>query len=238
MAMGKLRFLGRRRGAPPACTGLLPLAFLLLVLLPALSLRAQMPKKDLFQVDIAGVAFNELRCSYTWRLTKGWFGYVAPDFYYDDVRRAHQQYYGLGTRGAIRKHIVFRKKGKLPPDQLPPVGLFLQGGLHYRFMHLKTIDPLTLDVGPKTGYHQAGPWAAIGRQWTWGAWNRDLCFSGMAGMEYLFHAFPAGKGFTYEDTHENWYQFPFSWKPDFLNGFRLYVGIEVGFAMREKHLHW
>lgn len=218
--------------------GLVLLAFVTWMGCSVAPAKAQMPKKDLFQVDITGVAFNELRCSYTWRVKGGWFGYVAPNFYYDDVRKVGQQYYGLGCRGAVRKYIVFRKQGKLPPDKLPPVGMFLQGGGHYRFMHLKTIDPNTLDIGPKTGFHQAGVWATIGKQWTWGAWNRDLCFSGMAGVEYLFHFFPAKNGFEYNDTHENWYQFPFSWKPQFLNGFRLYAGIEVGFALREQHRHW
>lgn len=206
-----------------------------LFLLMSSGLFAQLPKNKMFHVDIAGVAFHELRCSYEFRLKDGWFGYAAPNFYYHDARRTQQQYAGLGTRLAIRKYLVFRKKGKMPPDKLPPVGLYLQAGTAYRFMHLSYVND-NLDIGVKTHFHQAGIFGAIGKQWTWGAWNKDLCFGGMVGMEYLLHFFP--QGYTYDDTIENWYQFPFSWKPQFLNGFRLYIGLEVGFALREKHRHW
>jgi hypothetical protein len=196
---------------------------------------AQLPKNKMFHVDLAGVAFHELRCSYEFRLKDGWFGYVAPNGYYHDARKVQQQYAGLGVRLALRKYVVFKKKGKLPPDKLPPVGLYLQAGPAYRYMHLSYVND-NLDIGDKTHFHQAGLFGAIGKQWTWGAWNNDLCFGAMVGMEYLLHFFPSG--YTYDDTFENWYQFPFSWKPQFLNGFRLYAGIEVGFALREKHRHW
>ena len=113
--------------------------------------------------------------------------------------------------------------------QRAPDGLFLQIGLSYRFRVARFLTDQLIKDGVMF-MNSFGAHANVGYQVLLGP-KDNIALGGMLGVEYLYNLYH-GKGYGRADIITNWYQFPF------LNELRPYIGIEIGFAIRQKNLHW
>ena len=205
-----------------------------LVLLLALPAAGQLRKNRLLKVDPAAGLFRELRVAMEHRLWDGeWWGYLAPTGFHQNwlpkrnerLGRPEnpQKYYGLGLRAGLRKY--------LSGDS--PKGLYLNGMAGYRYTWVNQYnDGLTFVARDR--YHSLGVGFTVGWQELYG--RKDVFAYGLhIGMEY-YSSF--GNNYDADNYVQNWYEFPFRWKPDVLYGFRLFIGVELGFAFLQKNLHW
>lgn len=193
----------------------------------------QIRKDRLFKVDPMSGLFKEIRVVVENRFKGDLWWFVSPHGYHQNWipktnerwgRPEHpQKYYGIGLRGGARNY--FSKKS--------PMGLFLQAQAAYRRMWVNNLDE-GLSVVSRNKFNMWGLGATVGWQNLYGA-KDNIAYGFLAGLEY-FRGF--GKNYNQDDIVQNWYEFPFPWKPDFLDGFRLYLGIELGFAFKQKNLHW
>jgi hypothetical protein len=187
----------------------------------------------LFKVDPAGALVHELRCVVEHRFgtESDFFWVLYPYVHHQNATGFSQKYYGAGFRFAVRKYFAWKKIKNRSPQ-----GLFFQPMAGYKFTSITQYGEF-VEVLSRTPVHQPSVGFTGGYQWLYGRTD-NLAYGFTFGLEY-FGFFPFRKNsIAYEDIKENWYQFPFSFKPSFLNGLRLYIGIELGFAFRQKDLHW
>lgn len=200
----------------------------------------QLRNNRLVKVDPAGWVFHEFRVAIERRLVQNWFVYAAPYLTHqnwlarDNERYGRptfpQKYYGLGMRAGIRRYFI--------PKDASPEGLFFQGMAGYRHTWVNNLDS-DLNKVSQGRYGSLGLGAVVGYQKQYGPGfvNRKLFAYGiMGGLEYYRNFYPADGVMNNDLVTRNWYQFPFF--PDFLQGFRVYIGVEVGFAFLQKRLHW
>lgn len=190
-------------------------------------------KDRLFKIDPMSGAFSELRVVIEHRFINEVWWFASPHGYHlnwipksnsrEGTPLNPQKYAGIGMRGGARYYF----SGK------SPMGLYGQAHAGYRWVWMQQMDE-GLSVTSRNRYHLGGIGAAIGWQNLYGA-KDNLAYGIVGGLEYL-RGF--GGGFDSLDVVQRWYEFPFSWKPDILDGFRLYLGIELGFAFKQKRLHW
>ena len=190
-------------------------------------------KDRLFKVDPVSGLFKEIRVVVENRLKGELWWFLSPHGYHhnwipknndrQDRPDFPQKYYGIGLRGGARNYLSGNS----------PMGLYIQAQAAYRRMWVNNMDE-RLQLQSRDKFNMWGIGAAIGWQNLYGAKN-NIAYGALAGLEY-FRGF--GPNYNSENIVQNWYEFPFSWKPDFLDGFRLYLGIEIGFAFKQKNLHW
>lgn len=120
------------------------------------------------------------------------------------------------------------------------MGLFLHVSGSYRHTWVNQMAEDLSMVG-RDRFNSMGIGAMVGwqnlfspRPWTT-AKRINLAYGAMVGLEYNRHF---GEDYEADRFIQNWYDFPFGWKPDFLNGFRFYLGVEIGFAMLQRSLRW
>ena len=215
------------------------LTVLCLSLLMSLSLTAQLRKQWLFKVDPASFLFKEFRVAIEQRVAKdkNYFWYIAPYGHYQrwtsrDRNRFNrpdypQNYYGAGIRLGIRRYFI--------PKDMSPHGFFAQAhlGLRHTWLVNYTDD---LQIDNKTRYFQGGIGAAVGYQWLTGP-KDNFTYGFIGGVEfYPLLEFKKTSQVDVEELTRNWYDIPFI--GDRYHGFRVYLGIEVGFAFLQKNLHW
>jgi hypothetical protein len=204
------------------------------------TLAQQLRNDRLVKVDPAGWVFHEFRVAFERRIKENWFAYGAPYLMHqnwlarDNERYGRptfpQKYYGLGGRIGIRRYFI--------PKNVSPEGLFFQGMICYRHTWVNNLD-VDLNLVSKGRYGSVGLGAVVGYQKQYGPGfvNRKLFAYGiMGGLEYYRDAFPSNGVMNKSLVTQNWYEFPFF--PDFLQGFRVYLGVEVGFAFLQRRLHW
>lgn len=206
---------------------------LALIFFLAGGLGAQLQKQRLFKVDPVSGLFKEIRVAVEYRIKGPFWAYVAPFGYHQTwIPRSNdrlgrpdntQKYYGLGSRLGLRYYL----------SEDSPKGLFLLPMAAYRFNRVNQFDE-GLSIVAREHFHSLGIGFAVGWQNLFGP-KENFAYGILGGMEY-YRQF--GSDYDVEKYVQNWYEFPFSWKPDFFNGFRLYLGVELGFAFRQKHLHW
>lgn len=211
----------------------------LLLLLGAVPAQAQLRKQRLFKVDPASFIFKEIRVAVEHRLFKDrdYFWYLAPYGYHQFWksrdsdpygRPLHpQKYYGLGIRAGARRYFL--------PKASSPHGFFVHvhAGARQLWLHQYSTD---LKLTDRTWFFQPSLGGTVGYQWITGP-RKDFVYGWMGGFEYFFNpAFPASSAHQEGDLTSNWYEFPFL--DGGHSGFRLYIGIELGFAFLQKHLHW
>lgn len=163
------------------------------------------------------------------------FWVLSPYAFHENNRNFNdiafgQKYYGFGARAAVRKYFAWKRIMNQSPQ-----GLFFQPHAGYRMMFVSNYGPHN-EIASRAVVHMPGVGFTGGYQWLYGR-KKNLAYGFTLGLEYLAFI-PHRAGITYDDTKENWYQFPFAWKPSFMNGIRLYLGIELGFAFRQLDLHW
>ena len=214
------------------------LAFILMLLVAAMSAPAQLAKQRLFKVDPLSFVFKELRVAVEHRAFGDYFWYVAPFGYHQfwksrssdafDRPLFPQKYYGLGLRAGARRYFI--------PKKSSPHGFFVQAhlGMRQLWIHNYTTE---LQLVDRSRFMQAMFGGTVGYQWITGP-RKDFCYGFIGGFEnYVPIAYHSSTGgFTREDVTANWYEFPFLFNGR--SGLRLYLGIEVGFAFLQKHLHW
>ena len=193
----------------------------------------QIRKDRLFKVDPLSGLFKEIRVVVENRLKGELWWFVSPHGYHhnwipktnDRLGRPDnaQKYYGIGLRGGARNYL----SGK------SPMGLYFQAQAAYRRMWVNQLDE-NLSLATRDKFNMWGIGATVGWQNLYGA-KDNIAYGALIGLEY-FRGF--GPNYDSDRYVQNWYEFPFSWKPDFLDGFRLYLGIEIGFAFKQKNLHW
>jgi len=195
---------------------------------------AQHIKHDrLFKVDPASGLFKEFRVAVEnrWR-DSDFFWYIAPFGYRQTSLRDPEQpqkTVGFGLRSGLRKYFF---------TKLSPEGFYLHGGFGLRHLWFRTYgEDLSLDQ--KTVIYMAGLNAMIGYQRLYGPRKvkprafPNFAYGAMLGLEWYQ---PIGSDEVADLRQNNWYQL--SSGLGFLNGFRLYFGIELGFAFKQKRLHW
>jgi hypothetical protein len=189
---------------------------------------SQIRKDWSFRVDPLGGAFHEMRVAIEDRFGKSDnFWYVSPYFYHRNYFKSEpQKHYGPGVRIGLRRYLF---------TDYSPQGIFLHASAGYRLTRIQYYDSELL-ITDKTFMHSPSLGFNIGRQWLYGPRMRNFAYGFMGGLEYFFNF--RQSEFRNRDLPESWFQLPFSWKPQFLDGFRIYLGIEVGFAFKQKHLHW
>lgn len=197
-------------------------------------------KDRLFKVDPLSGLFKEFRVSYEQRLLGEFWWYVSPHLYHqtwlpkrnERLGRPEnpQKYYGMGMRFGGRKYF----SGK------SPIGLYINVMGIYRHTWINQLNT-DLSLNVRERFHSIGLGAMVGwqnlfspRKWT-SPKHVNMTYGFMAGLEY-FRNF--GPEYDVDRFVQNWYEYPFTWKPDFLNGFRLYLGIELGIAFKQRNRHW
>ena len=212
---------------------------LLICLIVGVQLNAQLRKQRLFKVDPLSFVFKEFRVAIEHRMfqDKEFFWYVAPYGYHqfwksrsDEPfgRPEHpQKYYGVGLRAGARKYFI--------PESSGPHGFFAQAHLGFKQIWLHNYNT-DLQITDKTRFLQLGLGGTVGYQWISGP-RKDFAYGFIGGVEFFAPPiFPANSGYETQDVTSNWYEFPFLAKGH--SGLRLYLGIELGFAFLQKHLHW
>lgn len=212
---------------------------LLACLLLSVQLHAQLRKQRLFKVDPLGFVFKELRVAVEHRIIKdqNYFWYLGPYGYHhfwksrSDERFGRpmnpQKYFGLGLRLGARKYFI--------PKSTSPHGFFVQAQIGARQLWLRNYS-LELQITDRTHFFQLGLGGTVGYQWISGP-RKDFAYGFIGGVEFFAPPiFPAGSGYRTRDITSSWYEFPFLSAGH--TGLRLYLGIEVGFAFLQKHLHW
>ena len=195
--------------------------------------QGQLPKQRLFKVDPLSGLFKEIRVVAEYRIKGPFWAYVAPlGFHQNYIPRSNnngnrppnpQKYYGIGTRLGMKYFLT----------ENSPKGLFIQPMAIYKYNRVNHLSS-GLEIVEKEQFHSLGVGFTVGWQNLFGP-KENFAYGVIGGMEY-YRQF--GRMFEADEYVENWYQLPFAWKPEFLNGFRVYLGIELGFAFRQKHLHW
>lgn len=202
----------------------------------------QMRNQRLFKVDPAGLLFHELRVAVEQRLfkDKDYFWYLAPYGTHQSwLARDHerydrptfpQKYYGIGLRAGARRYFI--------PKGTSPEGFFFQAMISGRQTWVNNYND-DLQFVSRGSYTSLGLGAVVGYQKLYGPGfvpRKNFAYGIIGGLEYERHIFPANGVLSKDMLVRNWYQFPFF--PHFLHGFRVYLGVEVGFAFLQKRLHW
>ena len=199
---------------------------------------AQLAKQRLFKVDPLSFVFKELRVSVEHRAFKDYFWTVSPYGYHHFWRSRSdeawgrptfpQKYYGIGLRAGARRYFI--------PKGTSPHGFFVQAHVGYRqlWIHNYTTG---LQIVDKSRLGQGMFGGTVGYQWISGP-RKDFCYGFIGGFEKLFSVNYHSSSGLYDktDVTSSWYEFPFLLQGR--SGLRLYLGIEVGFAFLQKHLHW
>jgi hypothetical protein len=207
--------------------------------LGGLHVQGQLSKQRLFKVDPLSWMFKEFRVAVENRILRDqdYFWYLAPYGYHHFWsgrtgerygRPTHpQRYSGVGFRIGARRYIF--------PQESSPHGFFVQAHAGFRHIWMQDYSP-TLVPQDRTRFMQMGLGGTVGYQWIAGP-RKDFVYGFIGGVEfYADPIFPKGSGHTTRDVVRNWYEFPFLASGH--SGIRLYLGIEVGFAFLQKHLHW
>jgi hypothetical protein len=214
------------------------LVCIMVILLVGAAAYPQLAKQRLFKVDPLSLAFKELRVAVEHRVFGDYFGYVAPFGYHQfwrsrktelfDRPQNPQKYYGAGVRAGARRYFI--------PKKSSPQGFFVQAHIGFRqlWIHNYTTE---LQVVDHSRFAQGMFGGTVGYQWISGP-RKDFCYGFIGGFEkYVPLAYHSSSGnFDRTDVTANWYEFPFLLQGR--SGLRLYLGIEVGFAFLQKHLHW
>lgn len=199
---------------------------------------AQLAKERLFKVDPLSLVFKELRVAVEHRVYKDYFLYLGPYGYHQFWRSRSeerynrptfpQKYYGVGLRAGARRY--FLPKGESPH------GFFVQGHFGMRQLWIHNYDD-DLQLVDRSRLLQGMFGGTVGYQWITGP-RKDFCYGFIGGFEkYFYIADHSSTGLYGKDAvTANWYEFPFLL--DGKTGLRFYLGIEVGFAFLQKHLHW
>lgn len=212
---------------------------ILLGLLLGWQVQAQLRKERLFKIDPLSFVFKEFRVAVEHRLIKqkDYFGYIAPYGYHHYWRGKEadafdrptnpQKYFGIGLRVGARRYFI--------PKGTSPHGFFVQAHTGFRQLWLRDYDS-GLMITDRTHYTQFCLGGTVGHQWISGP-RKDFAYGFIGGFEYFTRPlFPSGSGYTKGDLTSQWYEFPFLAGGTL--GFRVYLGIELGFAFLQKHLHW
>ena len=208
-----------------------------LLMVVAAALPAQLRKQRLFKVDPASFLFKEFRVAVEHRMFKDYFWYIAPYGYYQrwtsrDQQRFNrpdypQNYYGAGARLGIRRYFV--------PKNESPKGFFAQAHLGMRYTWLVNYSD-NLQIDNKTRFFLGGLGGTVGYQWLTGP-KDNFVYGFMCGVEYNpILKFKQTSEVGPEALVRNWYDIPFL--GDNYHGFRVYLGLEFGFAFLQKDLHW
>lgn len=210
-----------------------------LLLLLGLQVNGQLRKQRLFKVDPLSFVFKELRVAVEHRMfkDKDYFWYLAPYGYHQYWRGKSndtfgrpgfpQKYYGVGLRAGARRYFL--------PAGMSPHGFFVQAQVGARQLWLTNYNT-DLQIVDKTRIFQVSAGGTVGYQIITGP-RKDFAYGFMGGFELFGPPItPAGTGHDSVHMTSNWYEFPFLDKGH--TGFRLYLGVEVGFAFLQKHLHW
>lgn len=212
---------------------------LALLLLGGAQVHGQLRKQRLFKVDPLSFVFKEFRVAIEHRMfkDKDYFWYLAPYGYHQYWRGKSndafdrpgfpQKYYGVGLRAGARRYFL--------PAGMSPHGFFVQAQVGARQLWLNNYNT-DLQIVDRTRIFQVSAGGTVGYQIITGP-RKDFAYGVMGGFE-LFGPPITPNGTGYDSVHmtSNWYEFPFLDKGH--TGFRLYLGIEVGFAFLQKHLHW
>lgn len=196
-------------------------------------------KKRLFKVDPMSALFREFRVSVENHLFDNFFWYLSPYGHHQtwlnkasenfDRPEHPQKKWGLGMRFGLRRYFF--------PKDKSPAGFFLHVMGGYRLSWVQNLNN-NLIFTDKTHFHEIGAGAMIGYQWLYGPKHKNnFVYGFMGGFEYYPLAFYQD-GYGPGDFAKRWYELHFLGNDHFLNGFRIYLGIEVGFAFRQKRLHW
>ncbi len=200
--------------------------FLFLAFWFALPASAQLRKDRLFKVDPASGLFKEFRVAmeHRWRDSE-WWGYAAPFGYYQNwfpkrnVRAGRpgvpQKYFGAGTRLGVRKYFSGDS----------PKGLYVSGMAGYRYNWVN-IYSTELAFVQRDRFHSVGVGGTVGWQELYGR-KDNLAYGAHVGLEYYRNY---GSRYRQGEYVRNWYEFA--------GGFRLFIGVELGFAFLQKRLHW
>jgi hypothetical protein len=221
---------------------------ILVLLLWANAASAQLAKQRLFKVDPLSFVFKELRVAVEHRAFKDYFWYVAPYGYHqfwlgrkpgiEKFGRPEyaQKYYGAGVRGGMRRYFI--------PKGASPHGFFVQAHVGVRHLWINNYDAAStaggtssLQIVDKSRFGQGCFGGTVGYQWIAGP-RKDFCYGFIGGFEKFVPLGYHSSSGTHDrtDITSNWYEFPFLLQGR--SGLRLYLGIEVGFAFLQKHLHW
>lgn len=210
-------------------------AVIIIVLLMMSSAGAQHIKHDrLFKVDPASGLFKEFRVAVENRWKKSdFFWYVAPfGFRQTNLKDPDQpqKTVGFGVRGGLRKYFF---------TKFSPQGFYVHGGFGLRHLWFRTYGA-DLSLDQKTIIYLAGLHATAGYQRLYGPRKvkprafPNFAYGAMIGLEWYQQI---GNDPIADLRQNNWYQIS-SGTFGFLNGFRLYLGVELGFAFKQKRLHW
>jgi hypothetical protein len=199
----------------------------------------QMRNNRLFKVDPAGFMFKELRVSIEQRILKDYFWYASPYGFHqswlsrDNERYGRptnpQKYYALGFRAGARRYFF--------PKAQSPEGFFLQAMVSARHTWMNDYSD-GLQLQARHRYANMGIGFLAGYQKLFGPGfvpRKNFAYGLIGGLEFSPFFFYKG-GLEVSDLVRNWYQFPFL--PPGFSRFRVYFGVEVGFAFLQKHLHW
>lgn len=201
--------------------------FIVFFVLLTAPLFGQLEKNRSFKFDPLGGAFHEIRVSVEnrWR-GHNWI-YISPYvFHRNYFKNENQKHFGPGFRVAFRKYLF---------TDYSPDGFFLHAHAGYRLTFIRYLSD-NLEITDKTMMHSPSLGFNVGHQWLYGPRMKNFAFGVMGGLEYFFNF--RKTGFRDRDLPESWFQLPFSWKPDILDGFRVYLGFEIGFAFRQRDRHW
>lgn len=187
----------------------------------------QLPKDRCFRVDPMGGAFHEMRVAVESRIAGDNFWYFSPHLYHRNYLKSEpQKHFGPGFRLGFRKYLF---------ADYAPEGFYINPSAGYRLTFIQYMSPELL-ITDRAIMHSPNVGFMVGHQWLYGPRMRNFAYGVTGGLEYFFNFRP--REFRDRDLPESWFQLPFSWKPQFLDGFRVYLGVEVGFAFRQKRLHW
>lgn len=213
-------------------------ALVLVLVLWATLATAQLAKQRLFKVDPLSFVFKELRVSVEHRAFKDYFWTISPYGYHQfwSNRKVEawerptfpQKYYGLGLRAGARRYFL--------PKGMSPHGFFVQAHLGLRHLWINNYDT-DLHIVDHSRFLQGSFGGTVGYQWISGP-RKDFAYGFIGGFEKFvpigYHS--SSGNFDRTDITSNWYEFPFLLHGR--SGLRFYLGIEVGFAFLQKHLHW
>lgn len=204
-----------------------------LLLFLATSSYGQLKKQRLFKVDPASGLFKEIRVAAEYRIKGAIWAYAAPfGFHQTWIPRSNDRF-DRPDSTLKTSSIGMRLGVKYFFSEDSPKGLFIQPMAAYKLNRTVLFDD-GLNTVSRDFYNSVGVGFTVGWQNLFGP-KDNFAYGIMGGMEYYRHF---GQGYHPDRYVENWYNFPFPWKPEFLNGFRLYIGVELGFAFLQKHLHW
>lgn len=177
-----------------------------------------LPKVWMVKVDPVSGLFNEFRFVLEHKWKGKFFFYASPTFTYRSRLKFGQKHFGGGIRAGIR--LYFYNK--------PPRGLFIQPAVVAHIERISFFND-SLQFTDKSIAISPGVHFSTGYQWLYGT-KHNIVFGVLGGIEYV-QTFTTGNRKPSEIA-PSWYKMPF------LPGLRLFAGFEVGFAFRQKNLHW